>query len=145
MQQLTKLGNLIYLPSVESAYSVFENLPNYNVSREETIEAVTDSHLVIVELADLDGIPDMYKVVQESSNNLVVAVTGKACSYSNPEKIKRSLPIFERSKRQAKKEEFIIGGDQVLMYADKYPMIKVICCNNFVKFAALKPIKRKND
>lgn len=119
---MNKAGSLFYYASVVSALPAFENLPSYNVTVEDDFVYITEGQLVEVPINDISAIPEIYNVIRESSPNLVVAMTGKSCSYSSSERIKRAADDSPK----AEPAPFIVRPeDKILFYADKTPVLKV--------------------
>lgn len=111
-------GPLTFLPFVESAMESFESLSYYNVSLEDDFEGITDGQLVLVQVSDLNVIPEIHSMVRELYPNLVVAVTGKSCTYAPSDRVKRETPGNNTV------SNFVIRQKGILLYADKAPSIK---------------------
>lgn len=118
LQQLNNAGSLTYLTSVESALSVFENLSPYNITVEDDLESITEGQLALIQINDLNAVPDIYNMVRESTPNLIVALTGKSCGYATLERVKRVSGSVNNTKH------LIINQTEILFYADKNPLIK---------------------
>ena len=128
---MNNAGSLTFLPSVEFGLSVFENLSSYNVTIGDDLESVPEGQLVLVQVTDLNAIPEIYNMVKESSPNLIVALTGKSCGYSSSERIKRQAPPRSDSLH------LIINDDKkIRFYADKSPSIKVYY--NYICFTIIE-------
>jgi hypothetical protein len=87
---------------------------------EDNLESIAEGQLALIQVTDLNAIPEIYNMVQESSPNLVVALTGKNCGYGSLERAKRSASATSNT------THFIINTEEILFYAEKNPMIKVL-------------------
>ncbi|KAL7289921.1 hypothetical protein TKK_0016308 [Trichogramma kaykai] len=124
LQQLNNAGSLTYLPSVESALSVFENLSLYNISysTERDLDSVSEGQLAILQVSDLNAIPEIYNLLRELSPNLKVALTGKTCSHTN-DRIKRQA--VDNEKVEKAPVPVIVSEPGILFYSGQAPMIKI--------------------
>ncbi|XP_066581435.1 V-type proton ATPase subunit S1-like [Prorops nasuta] len=117
LQQATNGELLTYLTAVETPLNAFEDLPLYNQTSKEEIDSISEGHLVFMPVIDLDAISEMYKEIKESTSNVVAAVTGKYCSYSRSERIKRAVGDNNQT-------AFIIHNDKVLFYCSQPPSFR---------------------
>ena len=111
LQHLKKFqtAGTIYLPAVESPFSVLENLPSYNSTDGE-------NQLEIIEATDFESIAEVYNTLRESSPNVVAALTGRSCIYSRSDRVKRSVE---------NDTSVFFNKSSVLFYASPYPLIQV--------------------
>ncbi|XP_015112995.1 uncharacterized protein LOC107038412 [Diachasma alloeum] len=112
LMQLKKGGSLQYLPAVQSPLSVFENLSSYNQSVEEELDTVSDGQLIITKATDLDSVFETFNMIKESSPNLIAALTGRSCSYSRSERVRRAAEA-----KADNQTEFIIARNESRLLA----------------------------
>lgn len=116
MQVLGKSGTLTYLSAVDSAVSVFMNLSSYQVTGRNDIAGIAPGQLAIIKVTSLDNIPKLYRIAQGSSKKLVVAITGKTCSYFNSRRAKRATEDDQN---------LIVKTTNVLLHTATYPTLAV--------------------
>ncbi|XP_015585471.1 V-type proton ATPase subunit S1 [Cephus cinctus] len=129
-------GSLTYLPAVDRPLSVFENIPAYNQTSDDTPEFISDGQLVTVSITNLDTIPEIYKTVQESSPNLLIGLTGRSCSYSRSERTRREVMAQNDT-------YFLVTSDRVLLYSSVAPQLKVSGVETYVSLPT--PTSVSND
>ncbi|XP_043682984.1 V-type proton ATPase subunit S1 [Vespula pensylvanica] len=143
LRQVTNRSLLAYLPAVENPLSVFEDFPSYNRSYDDNVDSVSDSQLVIKPITTLDAISEIYRSIKDSSPNLIAALTGRSCSYSRSERIRRATVDNNSDTYKSKdfnpnasvmiyscnisknSNEFIVRGEKVLLYGSQLPSIKI--------------------
>ncbi|XP_063988750.1 V-type proton ATPase subunit S1 [Diachasmimorpha longicaudata] len=112
LMQLKKGGSLQYIPAVQSPLSVFENLASYNKSVEEEFDTVSDGQLIITKATDLDSVFETFNMIKESSPNLIAALTGRSCSYSRSDRVRRAVEV-----KSGNETEFIIARNESRLLA----------------------------
>lgn len=127
LQQVTNRSLLAYLPAVKSPLSVFEDLSLYNQSYDDNVDSILDGQLVIKPIISLDTISEVYRSIKESSPNLIAALTGRSCSYSRSERVRREITASNSS------DKFIVKGERVLLYSSELPYIKLPAEDKFIK------------
>lgn len=109
-----------YFPAVEKAVNVVEDLPSYNQTYDDYMDSISEGQLSIVPIMNLDIVPETYKTIKDSSPTLIAILTGRSCSYSRSERVKRDVDVKNNS------TAFIVNTTRVLLYSSQPLSLKVI-------------------
>ncbi|KAL2730847.1 V-type proton ATPase subunit S1 [Vespula squamosa] len=160
LRQVTNRSLLAYLPAVENPLSVFEDFPSYNRSYDDNVDSISDGQLVIKPITTLDAISEIYRSIKDSSPNLIATLTGRSCSYSRSERIRRAtiennsdtyaspntsvMTCINNCNNSKNSNEFIVRGERVLLYGSQLPSIKIKDMD-FKNFSAITSCKECFD
>ncbi|XP_008559996.1 V-type proton ATPase subunit S1 [Microplitis demolitor] len=123
-KQLKKFGSLQYIPEVDRPFMIIETLPFYNQSSDEDLNSVSNGQLVINRANDLDFVFETFKMLKESSPYLLGILTGKTCTLSRPDRIKRAAATAEPL-AQNDTDPIFVQSERVLFYLEKPPALQM--------------------
>ncbi|XP_054001568.1 V-type proton ATPase subunit S1-like [Hylaeus anthracinus] len=113
--------SLKYFPAVEKAVNVVEDLPSYNQTYDDYTDSKSEGQLSIMPITNLDIVPETYKTIKESSPNLIAILTGRSCSYSRSERVKR-----DTSTLSSNSSAFIASSERILLYSSQALSLKLV-------------------
>lgn len=113
----------MYLSAVKSPVPYLKNLFSYQQIDESEVESIGDNQLAMVNVKNVEDAVKIYKVIRETSPNLVTILTGNSCNI-NLEPVRR----VRRAEVDASNDTslfFNSSDGQVLLYSSQFPFIKV--------------------
>ncbi|XP_076631287.1 uncharacterized protein LOC143346748 [Colletes latitarsis] len=119
LHTVTTGDSLNYFPAVEKAVNAVEDLPSYNQTYNDYMDSISEGQLSIMSISNLDIISETYKTIKDSSPTLIAILTGRSCSYSRSERVKRETTAENNS------TAFIVVSKRVLLYSSQALSLKL--------------------
>lgn len=142
-----KNASIMYLSAVKSPVPYLKNLFSYQQIDESEVESIGDNQLAMVNVKNVEDAVKIYKVIRETSPNLVTILTGNSCNI-NLEPVRR----VRRAEVDASNDTslfFNSSDGQVLLYSSQFPFIKTSINGSFEQLTTLSSAssatKQKNS
>lgn len=120
--------NLAYIPAAEPPLSVFQKLPEYNITTDEEPESIDNGQLVIANITDLSIVSQLYNTLLEKNADLIGGLSGMSCTYSSrSERSKRAAANDKKEVDPCEKAFCVIpdAENKVMLYASVAPSLNV--------------------